>query len=182
MLRFLYLRTSNVHQHTFNGSRVITLLEDTDSRSWSTKLVRIKHVDLIQFLSGWLTYAADNVKARIPPRVWKMFGFYFIKRFWNAKVTNLRVFHPPSIHKLWKWLCICGNEATIDSHHGSGVKLIILVPAAKHNGQLVDLAQWLPKYGSKPKQQRRSVKKWTMPRRSKPELCIFNVTIACLCL
>jgi len=25
-----------------------------------------------------------------------MFGFYFIKRFWNAKVTNLRMFHAPS--------------------------------------------------------------------------------------
>jgi len=60
-----------------------------------------------------------------------MFGFYFIKRFCNAKVTNLRMFHPPSLHKMWKWLCICGNEATtIDSHHGSGVKLIILVTAA----------------------------------------------------
>ena len=94
-------------------------------RRWSTKLARIKHVDLIQFLSDWLTYSADNIKARIPLRVWKMFGFYFIKRFWNAKVTNLRMFHPPSLQKMWKWLRICGNEATIDCHHGSGVKLII---------------------------------------------------------
>ena len=82
-------------QNTFSRSRVATLLE-TDSRSWSTKLARIKDVDLIQFLSDWLTYAPDNAKARIPPRVWKMFGFYFIKRFWNAKVTNLRMYHPPS--------------------------------------------------------------------------------------
>jgi len=42
----------------------------------------------------------------------------------------LRMFHPPSLYKMLKWLCICGNEATIDSHHGSGVKLIILVAAA----------------------------------------------------
>jgi len=77
-----------------------------------------------------IDYAADNAKARIPPRVWKMFEFYFIKRFWNAKVTNLGMFHPPSLHRMWKWLCICGNEATIDSHHGSGVKLIIVVAAA----------------------------------------------------
>jgi len=42
-----------------------------------------------------LMYAADNAKARIPIRVSKMFGFYFIKRFWKAKVTNLRMFHPP---------------------------------------------------------------------------------------
>jgi len=53
-------------------------------------------VDLTQFLSDWLTYAADNAKASIPPPVWKMLGFYFIKRFWNSKVTNLRIFHPPS--------------------------------------------------------------------------------------
>ena len=71
-------------------------IHGTDSRSWSTKLARMKDVDLIQFLSDWLTYAADNAKAGKPPRVWKMFGFYFIKRFWNAKVTNLRMFHPPS--------------------------------------------------------------------------------------
>jgi len=121
-LRFLYLHTSDVHQHTFNRSRVATSLQDTESRSWSTKLARIKHVDLIQVLSDWLTYAAVNAKARIPILVWKMFGFYFIKRFWNAKVTNLRMFHPPSLYKMWKWLCICGNEATIDSHHGSGVR------------------------------------------------------------
>jgi len=37
-------------QNTFSRSRVATLLE-TDSRSWSTKLARIKDVDLIQFLS-----------------------------------------------------------------------------------------------------------------------------------
>ena len=76
-------------------------------------------MDHTQFLSDWLTYAADNVKARIPIRVRKMFGFYFIKRFWNAKVTNLHMFRPPSLYKMWKWLSICGNEATIDSHHGS---------------------------------------------------------------
>jgi len=93
-LRFLYLHTSDVHQHRFNRSRVTTSLQDTDSRSWSTKLARIKHVDLIQVLSDWLTYAADNAKARIPIRVWKMFGFYFIKRLWNAKATNLRYVSP----------------------------------------------------------------------------------------
>jgi len=95
-LRFLYLRASGVHRRTFNRSRVVTLLWHTDSRSWSTKLARIKDVNLIQFLSYWLTNAADNAKARTPPRVWKMFGLYFIKRFWNAKVTNLGMFHPPS--------------------------------------------------------------------------------------
>jgi len=47
-----------------------------------------------------IDYAADNAKARKPSRIWKMLGFYFIKRFWNAKVTNLRMFHPPSLHKM----------------------------------------------------------------------------------
>jgi len=36
--------------------------------------------------------------------------------------------HPQ--HKMLKWLCICGNEATSDSYHGSGVKLILLVATA----------------------------------------------------
>ena len=47
----------------------------------STKLARIYDVDLIQFLSGWLTYRADNVKTRIPRRVWKMFGCHVIKHY-----------------------------------------------------------------------------------------------------
>jgi len=75
-----------------------------------------------------IDYAADNAKAGIPPRAWKMFGFYFIKRFWNPKVTNLRMFHPSSLHKMWKWLCIGGNEATIYSHHGCRVKWKYLSP------------------------------------------------------
>jgi len=45
----------------------------------------------------------------------------------------------------------------------------LLVAAAQHNGWLVDIAQWLPKYGSKPKEGWRRVKKWITQRRSKPE-------------
>jgi len=33
------------------------------------------------------------------------------------------MFDPRSIHKVWKWLCICENKATIDNHHGSAPKL-----------------------------------------------------------
>ena len=64
--------------------------------TWILSNFLIKDVDLIQFLSDWLTYAADSAKARMPQRVWKMFGYYFIKRFWKAKVTKVRMFHPPS--------------------------------------------------------------------------------------
>jgi len=28
-----------------------------------------------------------------------------------------------SVHKVWEWLSICENEATIDYHHGSALKL-----------------------------------------------------------
>jgi len=41
-------------------------------------------MDLVRFLSDWLTYAADNVKASVDLRVWKMFWFYFIKTLWNG--------------------------------------------------------------------------------------------------
>jgi len=77
-----YLYTLLVYissQHTLNGSRVATLREDTDSQSRSIKLPRISNVDLVQFLSGLWTYVTDIVKARVPQRLWKMFGFYVIK-------------------------------------------------------------------------------------------------------
>jgi len=45
------------------------------------------------------------------------------------KLQTCVMFHPPSLYKMWKWLCICGNEATIDTHHCSGVKLRMLVAA-----------------------------------------------------
>jgi len=37
-------------------------------------------MELVQFLIDWLAYATVNVNARVPQRVWKMFGFYVIKR------------------------------------------------------------------------------------------------------
>jgi len=33
------------------------------------------------------------------------------------------MFGPRSLLKMWKWLCVCENEATVYSHHGSAVKL-----------------------------------------------------------
>jgi len=33
------------------------------------------------------------------------------------------MFDPRSLHKVWKWLSVCVNEATIDFHHVSAVKL-----------------------------------------------------------
>jgi len=33
------------------------------------------------------------------------------------------MFDPRSLHKVWKWLCVCVNEATIDFHHVSAAKL-----------------------------------------------------------
>jgi len=39
---------------------------------------------------------------------------------------------------------MCENEATIEYYqHGSA----LTVAATQHNGWLVDLAQWFPKYG-----------------------------------
>jgi len=35
------------------------------------------------------------------------------------------------IHKVQKWLCICENEVTIDSHHGPAVKKEILVAGTR---------------------------------------------------
>jgi len=44
-------------------------------------------VDLVQFLSDCLTYAADNVKARVPQRVQKVFGFNAVT--WDCGSTLL---------------------------------------------------------------------------------------------
>jgi len=71
----LYLHASDVQQHKFNRRRVATSLQDPESRSRSAKVARIWDVDLVRFFSDWLTYAADNVKARVLQSVWKMFGF-----------------------------------------------------------------------------------------------------------
>ena len=40
----------------------------------------------------------------------------------TQSVTNA-VFDQRSLHKVWKWLSVCVNEATIDFHHVSAVKL-----------------------------------------------------------
>jgi len=72
---------------------------------------------------------------------------------------------------------ISENEAKINNHHSSALKFSSLTQCF-----LVDLSQWLAKYGSKSKQGLRRVKKWPAQRRSKPELCLFNATTACLCL
>jgi len=31
------------------------------------------------------------------------------------------MFDPLSLHKVWKWLGICENDATIGYHHGSAL-------------------------------------------------------------
>jgi len=86
-----------------------------------------------------------------------------------------------SLHKMWKWSWFCENEVTIDYYRGFAVKLRNTCRRS-HSGCLVNLAQWFPKYGSKPKQAPRRVKKWVAHRGSKPGLCVFKVTTACLCV
>jgi len=94
---------------------------------------------------------------------------------WNAIVTNLRTFHPRSLHK-------CENGCVFAETKPQSILTTVLeltyeihVGATQHNGVLVDLAQWFPKYGSKLKQGWWRVKKWALQRRSNPELCVFNV-------
>jgi len=107
---FFYIYTpAGVNQHTFIRSRVVTLVKDNDSRSWSTKRTRIYDVDLTQLLSDWLTYASDNVKARGRQRLWKMVGFYVIKRYemWKLHMSSKQIcvcltFDLLSLHKVWK--------------------------------------------------------------------------------
>ena len=53
--------------------------------NWSTKLARIKDVDLIQFLSDWLTYGADDVK-----QGWETFGPHE-HLIWSASDFSLPV-------------------------------------------------------------------------------------------
>jgi len=48
----------------------------------------------------WETYAADNVKAKIPLRVWKMFGFYVTK---SCEMQKL--------HMSFKQICTCLTDA-----------------------------------------------------------------------
>ena len=47
-----------------------------------------------------------------------------------------------SVHKVWEWLSICENEATIDYHHGSALKLRNR-PACRYS-----LTQWLVSWSS----------------------------------
>jgi len=68
------------------------------------------------------------------------------------------MFDPCSLHKMWKWLGVCVNEATIDFHHVSAAKL--------RNTSCRNITQrWVswsvpvvPEYRSKPKQGQRRVK------------------------
>jgi len=84
-------------------------------------------VDLVQFLSDWLIYAADNVKARKPQHVWKMFGLYGIKCYemqklhMSSKQTCTCLTH--ALYTKCENGCVCVNEATIDFHHVFAVKL-----------------------------------------------------------
>jgi len=48
-------------------------------------------------LSDWLTYEADNVKARIPQHVRKMFGFY---------VINYYEMHKLHMTSKQAWVCL----------------------------------------------------------------------------
>ena len=68
---------------TVNRRWVATLLEDTDSRKRSAKLPRIYKTWILSnsWMTVWLMFTADSVMARVPQRVWKMFGFYVIKRY-----------------------------------------------------------------------------------------------------
>jgi len=89
-----------------------------------------------------------------------------------------------SVHKVWKWLSIYENEATIDYHHGSALKLRNR-PACRYS-----LTQWLvswsipvvPKVWVETQIRVAQGQNYAAPRRSKPELHIFKVTTACLCL
>jgi len=146
-------------------------------------------MDLIQILSDWLTYAGDNVKARGLQRVWKLFGFYVIKRYemrklhMSSKQTCICwTFDPLSPHKVSKWLWFCENEATIDYQDGSAAKLKNTCRRSLTQ-RLVSLSSpKFPKYRSKPERGSRKVKKSVAPRWSKPGLGVFKVTTACLCL
>ena len=82
-------------------------------------------MNIIQFLSDWLTNRADNVKARIPERVWKMFGFHVIKTLWNAlpklqmssEQTCICLIH--AVYTKCENSYVCEKEPTIYSHNSS---------------------------------------------------------------
>ena len=81
-------------------------------------------MDLIQFLSDWLTYAADNLKARIPQRVWKIFGFHVIKhnemhcKSYKCPLNKLVYVWPTQSRQSVK-IVVCEKEVTIYSRNGS---------------------------------------------------------------
>jgi len=103
---------------------------------------------------------------------------------WNAKVAqilqrNLHMFDPHSLHKVWKWLCICVNEVTIDFHHVSAIKLKNSIRRNLTQRWVCWSCPVVPEVSVET--QTRVTKGQKIPRRSKPKLYIFNVTAVQWC-
>ena len=118
-----------------------------------TPEVGLQNVDLILFLSDWLTNAADNIKARIPRRVWKTFGFYVIKCYemqklqMSSKQTRRCFIHAVYTQSVQMVVCLRKR-----SHNRFSPRLCSKVKKYLSPQLLADLAQWFPKFRSKPKQ------------------------------
>jgi len=90
------------------------------------------------------------------------------------------MFDPPSLHKVWKWLCVYETEATIYYHYVSAPKL--RKTCRRNNGRWVDLAYPSGSQSIGDTQTKvEKGKKWVAQRRVKLEVCSFNVISTSLC-
>jgi len=70
-------------------------------------------------------YRADNVKARIPRRIWKMFGFHVIKHYemhfksYKCPLKQKCICLTHAVYTKCENNCVCEKETTIYSHNGS---------------------------------------------------------------
>jgi len=122
-LRFLFLHTSNVHQHTLNRSREATLLQDTDFLS---------EVGLLQNLRACKTWILNKFRSfgwRMYLITWRLeffnafkksFDFMSVNAIWNA--TAMAFLHATcckgAVHK-WRHT-LTGGGVTIFVTRGGG--------------------------------------------------------------
>ena len=88
-LRFLYLHASDVHQHTFNRSRVATLTPEVGLQN-----LRACKRGSGQFLSDWLTYAIDNINVRVTQCIWKILALTWAPETLGSRSRPLQLHIP----------------------------------------------------------------------------------------
>ena len=112
------------------------------------KWVFVQHSDIVRyFLAIVIFHCARTIASHLSD--WK-FSKGIVRLKWVAKlvaawkrlkITNVHMCDPLSLHRVWKWLCICENEAIIAYHYGPAAKLRNICRRSLTQ-RLVDLASY----------------------------------------